>query len=79
MPDTLRALPPSPAHGWAVRPLVNAQAAINAKTASLVQQAPPKAELLANSSYAGQTYSQTTARAGAGQTFGTVHSRRGRG
>lgn len=79
MPDTLRAIPPSPAHGWAVRPLVNAQAALNAKTAALVQQQAPKAELLANSTYAGQTYSQTTARAGTGATFGTVHSRRGRG
>ena len=79
MPDTLRALPPSPAHGWAVRPLVNSQAAINAKTASLVQQAAPKQELLANSTYAGQTYSQTTARAGQGVGYGTVHSRRGRG
>lgn len=81
MPDTLRALPPSPPHGWAVRPLISWKTAVNAKTAVLTQQQAPKAELLANSTYAGQTYSQTTARAGAGggATFGTVHSRRGRG
>lgn len=81
MPDTLRTIPPSPSHGWAVRPVINAQAAINAKTAALVQQQAPKAELLANSTYAGQTYGQTTARAGQGAaaTFGTVHSRRSRG
>lgn len=80
MPDTLRAIPPSPAHGWAVRPLVNAQAAINAKTAALVQEQPPKQERLANSTYAGQTYGQTTARAGQmDAVHGTPHSRRGRG
>lgn len=81
MPDTLRSIPPSPAHGWAMRPLVNAQAAINAKTAALVQEQPGKQERLANSTYAGQTYSQTTARAGqaGGGSYGTVHSRRRRG
>jgi hypothetical protein len=81
MPDTQRALPPSPAHGWTMRPNVNGQAAINAKTSVLVQQQAVKQERLANSTYAGQTYSQTTARAGdgSGSTFGTVHSRRGRG
>jgi len=79
MPDTLRALPPSPAHGWTERPLINAQAAINAKTGALVQQQATRQERLANSTYAGQTYSQTTAHAGQGSTFGTVHSRRGRG
>lgn len=81
MPDTLRAVPPSPPHGWASRPLVNAQQAINTKTALLVQEQPGKQERLANSTYAGQTYSQTTARAGqySAQVAGTVHSRRGRG
>lgn len=81
MPDTLQALPPSPPHGWTSRPAVNAQAAINKKTSELVQQQPVRQERLANSTYAGQTYSQTTARDGGvpGQTFGTVHSRRGRG
>lgn len=82
MPDTLRSLPPSPPHGWAVRPVQNAQAAINAKTAALVHQAPPKQERLANSTYAGQTYGQTTARVGqasAGSLAGSVHSRRRRG
>lgn len=80
MPDTLRGIPPSPPHGWAVRPLVNSQAAINAKTALLVQEQPGKQERLANSTYAGQTYSQTTARVGAmDAVHGTVHSRRSRG
>lgn len=81
MPDTLQTLPPSPPHGWTSRPAVNAQAALNAKAATLVQQQPVRAERLANSTYAGQTYSQTTARDGGvpGATFGTVHSRRGRG
>ncbi|MFL6116737.1 MAG: hypothetical protein ACJ786_36085 [Catenulispora sp.] len=77
MPDTLRGMPPSPAHGWAVRPLVNAQAAINAKTAALTQQQPTRQERLANSTYAGQTYSQTTARAGMAPS--STHSRRSRG
>lgn len=79
MPDTLRALPPSPAHGWAVRPKLNEQAALLAKTGSLRQQTAPRQERLANSTYAGQTYSQTTAHAGQGAAFGTVHSRRSRG
>ena len=82
MPDTLRALPPSPPHGWSMRPLVNAQAAINAKSAVLVQEQPGKQERLANSTYAGQTYGQTTARAGqasASGLSGSVHSRRRRG
>jgi hypothetical protein len=79
MPDTLRAVPPSPPHGWAMRPLVNAQQAINQKTAALVQEQPGKQERLANSTYAGQTYSQTTARAGQFNSGGSVPSRRTRG
>ncbi len=81
MPDTLRAIPPSPPHGWAARPVVNAQAAINAKTAALRQEQPPKQERLANSTFAGQTYGQTTARVGQASAAlsGSVHSRRRRG
>ncbi len=82
MPDTFSALPPSPAHGWTQRPAQNAQAASNTKAADLVQQQSPHQDRLANSTYAGQTYSQTTAYAGQsveGTGSGTVHSRRRRG
>lgn len=78
MPDTLRALPPSPPHGWAEQPAMNARQVENAKMRQLKQQKAPHQDRLANSTYAGQTYSARTAHVGA-RTGGSSPSWRNRG
>ena len=78
MPDTLRALPPSPAHGWASQPVMVAQQWDRMKMDSLPQQRGVNQNRLANSTYAGQSYGSRTAHVGdlgSGQTM----SRRSRG
>lgn len=77
MPDTLRALAPSSPHGWTEQPPVLSQAENNLKAASLKQQVPGKQELVADSTYAGQSYGMTT-RHVTGQP-GTSTISRGRG
>lgn len=60
-PDSLRALPPSPAHGWSEIPVdsgVKLQASKRTKIKR--QQQYVGQNRLANSTYAGQTYSQQT-------------------
>lgn len=80
MPDSLQALPPSPPHGWAEQPAMNAREVENAKFRSMGQQKGPHQDRLANSTYAGQTYSATTAHVGAAKgSSGTTPSWRGRG
>lgn len=78
MPDTLRALPPSPPHGWAEQPAMNSRQVENAKMRQLKQQKPPHQDRLANSTYAGQSYSARTAHVGA-RTGGSAPSWRSRG
>lgn len=79
-PESLRSLPPSPAHGWTVRPVINASAAENRKARSLRQQRSPHQDRLAPATGAGQTYSARTAHVGQGlQRTGTIGSRRPRG
>lgn len=81
MPDTLQALPPSPAHGWAAQPAVNSRQAELDKMRVLKGQRPPHQERLANSTYAGQSYSARTAHVGARQAArgGSTPSWRTRG
>lgn len=78
MPDTLRALPPSPPHGWAEQPAMNARQVELNKMRTLRQQKAPHQDRLANSTYAGQTYSARTAHVGA-RPGGTAPTWRGRG
>jgi hypothetical protein len=79
-PDSLRSLPPSPAHGWTVRPVVNASEAELRKTAGLRQQQRPHQDRLAPATAAGQTYSQRTTQVGEGlQRAANIGSRRPRG
>lgn len=80
-PDSLRSIPPSPAHGWTVRPVVNATQAEVRKAATLVQQQRPHQDRLAPATAAGQTYSQRTAQVGQGmqQRAANLGSRRPRG
>lgn len=78
MPDTLRALPPSPPHGWAEQPAMNARQVELNKMRTMRQQKAPHQDRLANSTYAGQTYSARTAHVGA-RTGGTAPTWRGRG
>ncbi len=78
MPDTLRWLPPGPAHGWTVRPAQTSTEETLTKLADLAQQQPGHQELLANSTYAGQSYSTQTAHLAPGSS-GSTQSRRPRG
>lgn len=79
-PDSLRSLPPSPAHGWTVRPVVNASEAETRKAATLRQQRLPHQDRLAPATAAGQTYSQRTAVVGQGlQRTAAIGTRRTRG
>lgn len=78
MPDTLRALPPSPPHGWAEQPPTKSQQENNAKAAALVQQQPGKQERIANSTFAGQSFGQRTLHVGEA-TGGTSTVSAGRG
>lgn len=61
-PDTLRAIPPSPAHGWTSQPVMNVKAVENAKAIALIQQQAGRNERLAPSTYSGQSFSARTAR-----------------
>jgi hypothetical protein len=55
-------LPPGPSHGWTSTPVANVREVDNRKaTKQLRQQKSPHQDRLANSTYAGQTYSQRTA------------------
>lgn len=78
MPDTLRWLPPGPAHGWTVRPAETSTGETITKMRDLVQQQPGRQELLANSTYAGQSYGVQTAHL-VPTGSGGVPSRRTRG
>lgn len=66
-PDSLRSLPPSPTHGWTVRPVVNAKQETITKSKVLRQQKTPHQDRLSSSTAAGQTYSQRTAHVGTGR------------
>lgn len=81
MPDSLRAIPPSPPHGWAEQPAMNARQVELDKLTQLGQQKGPHQDRLANSTYAGQSYSATTQHVGGQGTGGTGQTRswRGRG
>jgi hypothetical protein len=77
MPDTLRSFAPSPAHGWASRPLLSSSQEVNAKANALTQQQQPHQDYLATSTYAGQSYSARTA--SVGPATASVPSMRRRG
>lgn len=57
MPDTLRAMQPSPNHGWVQQPANTGIAALDFPE----QQKPGRQELLATNPFAGQSYSAGTA------------------
>lgn len=78
-PDSLKTVPPSPAHGWTAQPVFNVKATENRKALSeLRQQTGNRGDRLAASTYAGQSYSARTAYvANNGST--SVPSRRTRG
>ncbi len=60
--DSLRALPPSPAHGWSEIPVASGVALKRGQDQQIKhQQQYVTQNRLANSTYAGQTYSQQTA------------------
>lgn len=60
--QTVRTVAPGPAHGWTEVPVVNVKQEANDKaTRWLKQQQAPHQDRKANSTYAGQTYSQRTA------------------
>lgn len=60
--STSRKLPPGPTHGWTSVPVVNdKQTQIDKALRDLRQQKSPHQDRKANSTYAGQTYSQRTA------------------
>lgn len=59
--DSLRALPPSPAHGWTEIPVVSGPELMRRQNKKIKgQQQYVTQNRLANSTYAGQTYSQQT-------------------
>lgn len=60
-PDSYRQIAPGPAHGWSETPVVNVGRQDVDKLRLLKQQKNVKQNRLANSTYAGQTYSQSTA------------------
>lgn len=71
---SLARLAPGPSHGWTSVPVVNEQLLAINKSRQLKQQLPPHQDRKANSTVAGQTYSQRTAtvaqRGAAGPTPG---------
>lgn len=76
MPDTLRAVPANPAHGWTEQPvMVSAQEEELYKSGSLTQQQPGHQDYLANSNIAGQSYGLQTAHV-SNATDGDVYSMR---
>ena len=58
---SLGRLAPGPSHGWTSVPVVNEQQIAINKARALKQQLPPHQDRKANSTVAGQTYSQRTA------------------
>lgn len=76
MPDSLRALPPSPPRGWAVQPLTVTTEDILATTAALQQQQPGPTNWRSTSTVAGQSWGQGTAQVP--QQSGEVQSWRSR-
>lgn len=79
MPDTLRAVAPSPAHGWSEQPVIQtAQEDSNNRMASQTQQQPGRQDFLANSNIAGQSYGLQTVHVAQTQQAGEVYSVRRR-
>lgn len=79
MPDTLRQIAPSPPHGWTAQPVFNVKATENRKATELIQQQRGKADRLAPSTYAGQSFSNRTAQVSNPAGAAPVPSRRSRG
>lgn len=61
MPDTLSSIPSGPSHGWSAIPVASGTKLHRLQTAKRVGQQNVGQNRLAQSSYAGQTYSQSTA------------------
>jgi hypothetical protein len=61
MPDSLSAIPAGPAHGWSEIPVSPGTLLIRNQTRKRRQQQNVNQNRLANSTYAGQSYSQSTA------------------
>lgn len=78
-PDSYRQIPPGPAHGWSETPVVNVGRQDVDKLRLLKQQKNVKQNRLANSTYAGQTYSQSTAHVANPAGGASVPSWRSRG
>lgn len=57
---TLSRMSPGPSHGWTSVPVVNVKQYENNKSVQLKQQLPPHQDRKANSTVAGQSYSQRT-------------------
>lgn len=64
MPDTLRAMAPAGAHGWTAQPPTTHQEELNSKAAQLRQSQNTDRNLLANSTYAGQSFGARTRHVG---------------
>lgn len=64
MPDTLRALEPAGAHGWTAQPPVTHQEELIDKSKKLRQSQNADRNLLANSTYAGQSFGARTRHVG---------------
>jgi hypothetical protein len=78
--ESLMRLAPGPAHGWSAVPVIDTRVQDSQKRKQLRQQKNVKQNRLANSTYAGQTYSQQTAHVRNPQGApGNVPSWRGRG
>lgn len=78
-PDSLRQLRPGPDHGWTSVPVVDFRKQDNLKARQLLQQQYVTQNRRANSTYAGQTYGQGTARVTNPPGADQVPSRRTRG
>jgi hypothetical protein len=61
MPDSLSAIPAGPAHGWSNVPVANGYVLARNQDRRRKHQQNVAQNRLANSTYAGQTYSQSTA------------------
>lgn len=78
-PDSYRQIAPGPAHGWSEIPVVHSTRQDVDKLRLLKQQKNVKQNRLANSTYAGQTYSASTAHVGNPAGGASVPSWRSRG
>lgn len=78
-PDSLKRLAPGPSHGWSSVPVIDTRVQDADKRKVLRQQKSIKQDRLANSTYAGQTYSQQTAHVRNPVSGGNVPSWRSRG